>query len=388
MGGAFSRGRKDRVKRIRRRSVPSNDGRTAAADGQQTPTAERPESCPAVPSPAAELWAASGGKRSGGSLLYRAPAAAADPGTLSGLVSTGGPIEVRDWLRLVGLPQYAGAMEDAGWDDTLSCHLMTEADLRDVGVEKVGHRRRLLQAIDSLRDSMRGEGQAPGMGVRIGLGGDAAAPLLSASTAAFAVNLGAPTAAATAWLEPEPEPPAAAPAAPLADRWKSDLLSRAMLFSATDSSGSSSSSKSSSGRKSGSGSTSSSNTGWREARSSSAGGAASGTGASATPRSNTAARSQYQPAAMAFLASSSHAGSKDEDSGSASAKGLPPKTVGVTRSTKGKEPAVDADSWAGRQKAEGRNGAAPRQARMSPDCHPPPNRRQYQRAPLAAVRTN
>ncbi len=156
MGGTFSR-RKNLVERIgpaRRQSMPSNVG-----GSEDTPATPRPETCPAVPSPAADaLWAASArhGKRPSGHLIYRAPG---PPGVgsdeLSGLISTGGPILVKDWLNLVGLPQYAGAMEAAGWDDTLSCSLMTEADLRDVGIEKVGHRRRLLQAIESLGSHTR-----------------------------------------------------------------------------------------------------------------------------------------------------------------------------------------------------------------------------------------
>ena len=59
---------------------------------------------------------------------------------------------MRDKLRLVGLPQYAAAIKDEGWDDTLSCHLMTEDDLLEVGVAKTGHRRRLMQAVDALRE--------------------------------------------------------------------------------------------------------------------------------------------------------------------------------------------------------------------------------------------
>ena len=200
MGGTFSR-RKNLVERIgpaRRQSMPSNVG-----GSEDTPATPRPETCPAVPSPAADaLWAASArhGKRPSGHLIYRAPG---PPGVgsdeLSGLISTGGPILVKDWLNLVGLPQYAGAMEAAGWDDTLSCSLMTEADLRDVGIEKVGHRRRLLQAIESLGSHTRSR---TSIALTAGLDGDAAEPLTTASCSTFAPGEdNRPSPVPTAWSE-------------------------------------------------------------------------------------------------------------------------------------------------------------------------------------------
>ena len=116
MGGAFSRG-KNRVERIgptRRQSMPSNAGaskkpvpllalacacvalclclfsdtlRWDVAGASATP-ARRPETCPAVPSPAAdtERGTERGTARAG--LIYRAPEA------LSGLISADGPILV------------------------------------------------------------------------------------------------------------------------------------------------------------------------------------------------------------------------------------------------------------------------------------------------------
>src|SRR5215469_3146005 len=55
-------------------------------------------------------------------------------------------IEITDWLRGLGLEQYATAFRDNDIDGDLLWRLTTE-DLRELGVASVGHRRRLLDAI-------------------------------------------------------------------------------------------------------------------------------------------------------------------------------------------------------------------------------------------------
>ena len=55
-------------------------------------------------------------------------------------------IEITDWLRALGLEQYATAFRDNDIDGDLLWRLTTE-DLRELGVASVGHRRRLLDAI-------------------------------------------------------------------------------------------------------------------------------------------------------------------------------------------------------------------------------------------------
>jgi class 3 adenylate cyclase/tetratricopeptide (TPR) repeat protein len=60
-------------------------------------------------------------------------------------------IEITDWLRKLGLEQYAPAFRDNAIDSKVLPRLTAE-DLRDLGVTMVGHRRRLLDAIAALSD--------------------------------------------------------------------------------------------------------------------------------------------------------------------------------------------------------------------------------------------
>jgi hypothetical protein len=58
-------------------------------------------------------------------------------------------IEVTDWLRGLGLEQYASAFHDNAIDaETL--RELTADDLKDLGVNLIGHRRKLLAAIAAL----------------------------------------------------------------------------------------------------------------------------------------------------------------------------------------------------------------------------------------------
>jgi class 3 adenylate cyclase len=58
-------------------------------------------------------------------------------------------IEITDWLRGLGLEQYASTFRDNDIDDAVLQRLTAE-DLRELGVASVGHRRRLLDAIAAL----------------------------------------------------------------------------------------------------------------------------------------------------------------------------------------------------------------------------------------------
>ena len=60
-------------------------------------------------------------------------------------------IEITDWLRKLGLEQYAPAFRDNAIDFKVLPRLTAE-DLKDLGVTLVGHRRRLLDAIAALSD--------------------------------------------------------------------------------------------------------------------------------------------------------------------------------------------------------------------------------------------
>jgi SAM domain (Sterile alpha motif) len=58
-------------------------------------------------------------------------------------------IEITDWLRGLGLEQYAAAFRDNDIDAAVLQRLTVE-DLRELGVASIGHRRRLLDAIAAL----------------------------------------------------------------------------------------------------------------------------------------------------------------------------------------------------------------------------------------------
>jgi SAM domain (Sterile alpha motif) len=59
--------------------------------------------------------------------------------------------DIADWLRGLGLEQYAQAFHDNAIDPEILRDL-TADDLIDLGVRLVGHRRKLLAAIAALRD--------------------------------------------------------------------------------------------------------------------------------------------------------------------------------------------------------------------------------------------
>ena len=59
-------------------------------------------------------------------------------------------LNVPDWLRRLGLEQYASAFRDNAIDAEV-LHSLTAEDLRDMGVTLVGHRRRLLEAVAALK---------------------------------------------------------------------------------------------------------------------------------------------------------------------------------------------------------------------------------------------
>jgi class 3 adenylate cyclase len=58
-------------------------------------------------------------------------------------------IEITDWLRELGLEQYAPAFRDNAIDARILPSLTVE-DLKDLGVTSVGHRRQLLDAIAAM----------------------------------------------------------------------------------------------------------------------------------------------------------------------------------------------------------------------------------------------
>jgi hypothetical protein len=59
-------------------------------------------------------------------------------------------MDIRDWLRSLGLERYEAAFRENEIDDAVLPKLTAE-DLKDLGVGLVGHRRKLLDAIALLR---------------------------------------------------------------------------------------------------------------------------------------------------------------------------------------------------------------------------------------------
>jgi hypothetical protein len=64
-------------------------------------------------------------------------------------------MHVADWLRKLGLEQYEPAFR-ANEIDAGVLPSLTAEDLKDLGVNLVGHRRRLLDAISALRAEASG----------------------------------------------------------------------------------------------------------------------------------------------------------------------------------------------------------------------------------------
>jgi hypothetical protein len=59
-------------------------------------------------------------------------------------------MELADWLGRIGLPQYAKAFAENEIDAAVLPQLTAE-DLKELGVGLLGHRRKLLTAIEGLR---------------------------------------------------------------------------------------------------------------------------------------------------------------------------------------------------------------------------------------------
>ncbi|HZU87617.1 MAG TPA: SAM domain-containing protein [Stellaceae bacterium] len=62
------------------------------------------------------------------------------------------PMDISEWLRGLGLEQYALAFRDNDIDADVLPELTAE-DLTGLGVASIGHRRKLLAAIAALRDA-------------------------------------------------------------------------------------------------------------------------------------------------------------------------------------------------------------------------------------------
>ena len=63
-------------------------------------------------------------------------------------------MDVAAWLRGLGFEQYAQLFRDNDIDGEILCG-MTAEDLKELGISSFGHRRRLLNAITALGESLR-----------------------------------------------------------------------------------------------------------------------------------------------------------------------------------------------------------------------------------------
>jgi class 3 adenylate cyclase len=69
-------------------------------------------------------------------------------------------MDLGGWLRSLGLEQYEAAFRENAIDDTVLPTLTAE-DLKDLGVDIVGHRRKLLNAIAALRTDAGAKAPSP-----------------------------------------------------------------------------------------------------------------------------------------------------------------------------------------------------------------------------------
>jgi len=71
-------------------------------------------------------------------------------------------MDVAEWLAGLGLEQYQRAFRDNEIDAEI-LRTLTPEDLKDLGIEVVGHRRKLLNAIEAMGDGARNLGEASGL---------------------------------------------------------------------------------------------------------------------------------------------------------------------------------------------------------------------------------
>ena len=77
-------------------------------------------------------------------------------------------MNVADWLRQIGLEQYVQLFAEHDISAEVLPHL-TADDLKDLGIAQVGHRRRLLVAVEALRGAAAPDPtRAPAIGHGVG----------------------------------------------------------------------------------------------------------------------------------------------------------------------------------------------------------------------------
>ena len=82
------------------------------------------------------------------------------------------PMDVAEWLRGLGLEQYAPAFRDNDIDGEVLRRLTGE-DLRELGIASVGHRRRLLDAVAALGNAQPAPTASPTVPTGVGAAAEA-----------------------------------------------------------------------------------------------------------------------------------------------------------------------------------------------------------------------
>ncbi|VDK61796.1 unnamed protein product [Onchocerca ochengi] len=67
--------------------------------------------------------------------------------------------KLRDWLPLIGLPEYVALFEDQGYCTVAEIQNFTWEDFEDIGIKKLGHLKRLGLAIKKMKDHKFGRNQ-------------------------------------------------------------------------------------------------------------------------------------------------------------------------------------------------------------------------------------
>ena len=62
-----------------------------------------------------------------------------------------------EWLRCIGLAEYSSVMVDAGYDEIEYMTDISEGELKEIGITKKGHLRKLLKSIEKLNSLPEGD---------------------------------------------------------------------------------------------------------------------------------------------------------------------------------------------------------------------------------------
>lgn len=70
------------------------------------------------------------------------------------------PADLMDWLSAIGLPQYHKKLVNNGYDSITIVTDLTWEDLQEIGINKLGHQKKIMLAVKKLRDLRKSLNQA------------------------------------------------------------------------------------------------------------------------------------------------------------------------------------------------------------------------------------